>query len=267
MRHFPDFSIITITLNNFEGLIKTAKSIDKQTFTDFQWIVIDGKSSDKTIDFLKEKRSKTRSDKYPFTFISEEDSGIYDAMNTGISQAKGRYLIFLNAGDELASAKTLEILQKYTKTKPDFIYGDALEPIKNKTIYKVAKSCKKAQWGMFTHHQSMLYRRHIIRDNKMHYSLSYEIASDYDFTLRFLQKCKKTLHIKQPICIFEQGGVSQQNAYLGRKEQYIIRENLEIVPQIQNLWIFIIQTIAWNIQNISPSFYQQIKSLISMISK
>ncbi len=272
MRNFPTFTIITVTLNNLSGLEKTEKSIVKQSFKDFEWIVIDGKSTDKTIDLLREKRSATRAERYPFTFISEQDSGIYDAMNTGISKAKGHFLLFLNAGDELATAKTLEILQKYTvneKTgkKPDFIYGDSLEPTKNKPIYKTSKTYKDIAWGMFTHHQAMLYRRHTIRDNKLHYSLHYEIAADYDFTLRFLKKSKKSIYIKQPICIFEQGGLSQKKAYQGRKEQYIIRENLDIVSQPKNLWILTVQSIAWELKSLSPALYRVIKSIILKLLK
>ncbi len=262
MKNFPTFSIITITLNNFLGLQKTAKSVEKQVFTDYEWIVIDGKSSDETIDFLRQKRSETRSDKYPFTFISEEDSGIFHAMNKGIYSAKGRYLIFLNAGDELASADILELIKPLTEKKPDFIYGDSLEPYKNKLHYKPAQSYKNIKWGMFTHHQAMIYSRHKLRDLKMHYSLRYKISSDYDFTIRFLQKSKKITYIKKPICIFEQGGISQKNAALGRKEQYIIRESLEVTSQAQNLWILITQSASWQLKALSPALYNVLKAFI-----
>lgn len=262
-RHFPVFSIITITLNNFEGLQKTYRSIDKQTFTDYEWIVIDGKSTDETVDFLRQRRTATRADKTPFTFTSEPDDGIYDAMNKGIGQASGHYLIFLNAGDELANKDTLNILYPHTKKKPNFIYGDALEPQENnkKPIYKAARRYKYLAWGMITHHQAMLYRRHTIRDFKLYYSLRYSIASDYDFTARFLLKAKKIIYINKPICIFEQGGISQQQAALGRKEQYIIREALDMIPQPKNLWILSVQTASWHLKNASPALYRGLKSL------
>lgn len=263
-KHFPAFSIITITLNNFEGLEKTYKSIEKQTFTDYEWIVIDGESTDETIDFLRQIRTATRTDDIPFTFTSEADSGIYDAMNKGIEQARGHYLIFLNAGDELADENTINILYPHTKNKPNFIYGDALEPQgnKGKHTYKAARRYKDLAWGMITHHQAMLYRRHTIRDYKLYYSLRYTIASDYDFTTRFLLKAKKIIYISKPICIFEQGGISQQQAALGRKEQYIIREVLEMIPQPKNLWILSVQTASWHLKNFSPALYRGLKSLI-----
>lgn len=262
--NFPTFSIITITLNNFEGLKKTEKSIDTQTYENFEWIVIDGNSTDNTLDHLKNRRTNTRRDKNPFKFISEADEGLYDAMNTGIEQARGHYIVFLNAGDELAATETLSLIAPHTEKKPDFIFGDALEPINgNKTTYKKARRYKDIAWGMITHHQAMFYRRHTIRDFKMRYSLIYEIASDYDFTARFLLKAKKIAYLPKPICIFEQGGVSQRNAALGRKEQFIIRQNLEMVQPTLNLWVLIVQSSAWRLKSAWPSGYRMLKSLFT----
>ncbi len=262
-KEYPLFSIITITLNNFEGFKKTEQSIDSQTFTDFEWIVIDGNSSDGTIDHLRNRRSQTRRDQYPFKFISETDEGIYDAMNKGTENARGHYLLFLNAGDEFAIPDILELIAPHTEKKPEFIYGDALEPTKKEPTYKHARRYKELAWGMITHHQSMLYRRHTIRDFKMHYSLLYEIASDYDFTVRFLLKAKKIVYIPKPICIFEQGGVSQKNAAKGRREQFIIREKLEMVSTAKNLYILIIQALSWNFRTHCPWGYKALKSLMS----
>lgn len=260
---FPTFSIITVTLNNLHGLQKTYKSIENQTLDDFEWIVIDGESTDGSIDFLRKQRSASRSARYPHSFISEKDDGIYDAMNKGIEQAKGHYLLFLNAGDELATPDILKILKPYTEKKPNFICGDALEPQKNnsKPIYKPARRYKNLIWGMITHHQAMLYRRHTIRDYKMRYSLRYKIASDYDFTARFLLKAKKVTYVHKPICLFEQGGISQQQAALGRKEQYMIREQLEMVSVQKNLWILMVQATSWRLHTLSPDLYHSLKSM------
>ncbi len=262
---FPIFTIITVTLNNFEGLKKTESSIDKQTFKDFEWVVIDGESTDGTIEHLRKRRSETRTEQYPFRFVSEKDEGLYDAMNSGIENANGHYLLFLNAGDELAAVDTLKILAPLTEKKPEFIYGDALEPSKGKNtpIYKKARRYKEIAWGMITHHQAMLYRRHTLRDFKIRYSLIYDIASDYDFTTRFLLKAKKITYLPKPICIFEQGGISQKNASLGRKEQFIIREKLDMVSPVFNLWILIVQALSHNLKTRWPWGYYTLKSFFS----
>lgn len=261
---YPLFTIVTITRNNYGGLQKTFKSLEKQTFKDYQWLVIDGASTDETLQFLKKRRSETRMDQFPFSFFSEHDEGIYDAMNIGIEHANGRFLLFLNAGDELASDDILEKLSPYAAKKPDFIYGDALEPVKGQpqAAYKHARRYKELKWGMITHHQAMLYNRYTVRDFKIRYSLLYDIASDYDFTARFLLKAKKILYIPTPICIFEQGGVSQKNARLGRKEQFIIREKLRMVGQVENLWILTVQSLSWALFRLSPSLYRLLKSSV-----
>jgi len=263
-KHFPTFSIITITLNNYSGLQKTWKSIENQSYTNFEWLVVDGESSDATVEFLRERRSSTRSTKNPIRFISQKDDGIYDAMNSGIDMAKGHYLLFLNAGDMLANDKILERITPHTEKKPQFIYGDAYEQRKNggKPIAKPARRYKEMAWGMFTHHQAMLYRRHTIRDFKLRYSLLYKISADYGFTARFLLKAKKIIYIQRPICIFELGGISQKKAALGRKEQYIIRETLDIIPVYKNLWILIVQTISWNLNTYAPWLYIVLKPLV-----
>jgi len=260
-KKFPTFTLITITLNNHDGLQKTSRSIEKQTLKDFEWLIIDGASTDTTLKYLREIQRDANKHNKEFRYITEPDDGIYDAMNKGIKNAKGKFLIFLNAGDELASSETLEIIAPLTEKKPDFIYGDAIEPCKNggKAVTKHARRYKEIPWGMITHHQAIIYNRHRIRDLKITYSLLYKIASDYDFTLRFLNNAKRIVYIPKPLCIFEQGGISQQQASLGRKEQYIIREKLNIVPQAQNLWIMFVQTAAWHLKEHAPWLYKILK--------
>ncbi len=259
-KQFPTFSIITVTLNHLSGLKATAKSLQAQNFNDYEWIVVDGESSDNTLAFLREKRSAERRTQYPFQFISEKDDGIYDAMNKGITKSRGKYLLFLNAGDVLANNTVLNQVSNATKEKPDFIYGDALEPLgKKKPSYKTARTHEKIEWGMFTHHQSMFYRRTKLRDNKIHYSQLYKIASDYDFTARFLKIASTKHYVPKPICIFEQGGVSQTSALIGRREQFMIRERLEIAPPMMNMYVFLIQSIAWALNKACPSLYKMVR--------
>ena len=96
-------SIITINLNNQSGLIKTIQSVISQTFKDFEWIIIDGDSTDGSKELLKKHIQH-------FTHcISEKDNGIYNAMNKGIKLAQGEYIYFLNSGDYLCNKDTMAI--------------------------------------------------------------------------------------------------------------------------------------------------------------
>ncbi|KPA34233.1 hypothetical protein AMR50_0875 [Leptospira interrogans] len=95
----PKISIITINLNNLEGLRKTLESVKSQTYTNFELIVVDGGSTDGSFEYLKSNLDLIKK------FISEKDKGIYNAQNKGISLSKGEYLVFLNAGDTLLQKK------------------------------------------------------------------------------------------------------------------------------------------------------------------
>lgn len=110
-------SIITINLNNKEGLQKTIESVFSQTFTDYEFIVIDGKSTDGSVELIEKHSDKTG------YWISEKDTGIYNAMNKGIRQAKGEYLYFLNSGDALYESSTLEKIFAEDPHEP-FICGN-----------------------------------------------------------------------------------------------------------------------------------------------
>ncbi len=260
---FPLFTVVTITKDNLSGLQRTYKSIKNQNFTDFEWLIIDGASKDNTPEFLK-KTKGDKSHEFIIRYTSENDEGLYDAMNKGIKNAYGHYIIFMNAGDQFASENTLSEIAPLTEKKPDFIYGDALEDTKNggKTVTKPAKRYKDIPWGMFTHHQAMIYKRQIILESNIRYSLLYDIASDYDFTARYLLHAKNITYAPTPICIFEMGGVSQQNAFKGRREQFIIREKLNMIPAHMNVTIFCVQTLSWELKSRAPFLYNAIKKLL-----
>ncbi len=244
----PLFSIITVTLNNIAGLKKTYESLCAQSNQNFEWIIIDGVSTDGTIEFLNSQN---------LIHTSEPDNGIYDAMNKGISHVSGQYILFLNAGDTLASPETLEkINRKLDNQDYDFIYGDSLEQNKQDQTYKRARHHSKILHGMFTHHQAMLYSADILKD--LRYNEKFKIAADYDLTLRTIKKSKNILPLNFPICIFEAGGISQQQVLKGRIEQFKIRMQHKI-PLLKNMSIFSLQTLAYALRLICPKLYWFLK--------
>lgn len=241
----PLFSIVTVTKNNLCGLRETAQSIVAQTCSAYEWIVIDGDSADGTQDYLSSSSAQ---------WLSEQDGGIYDAMNNGISRACGDYILFLNAGDCLSDPDILSTISKAIDFEnPDFIYGDALE---SNGFYKKARSHIKAAWGMFTHHQAMYYRRDRIID--FHYNTHYKIAADYDFTLRFLKRASIAHYIPAALCIFKEGGLSQTNAAQGRKEEREIRK-AHGVGLATRATITAKQSIAAKIKHAAPSLYRRLR--------
>src|SRR5689334_2579961 len=98
----PFLSIITVCLNNLQGLKKTKASIE-QLEGNYEWIIIDGESNDGTVEMLE------RINQPNIRWISERDSGLYDAMNKGISYSSGTYVVFINSGDEIANGMTVAL--------------------------------------------------------------------------------------------------------------------------------------------------------------
>lgn len=244
------FSIITVTRNNREGLKKTALSIGEQDYRDFQWIIIDAVSSDGTHNDLEE---------YGADILCEPDNGPYDGMNKGIDLALGDYLIFMNAGDGFAESQTLgKTAAAIVQENPDFLYGDSWESDGQRRYYKPARTFKRACLGMFTHHQAMYYKRSVIAE--LRYDLSYRIAADYDFTLGFLDKAKKTACLRIPICDFRSGGLSQTNVRSGRNEQFLVRARRKIVPLPANITIYLLQALSWKARKIAPNLFWRLKN-------
>ncbi len=231
----PRFSIITVTKNNLSGLHRTAQSIKQQTCVDYEWLVIDGASTDETLAHYSPA-------------ISEPDNGIYDAMNKGLVRSRGNYILFMNAGDSLAAPDVLEKLAAYDA---DFIYGDARED----GYLKRAKHT--ISHGMITHHQSMLYRRKAISD--LRFNPAYPIAADYDFTWRFMRNNSHHIHVPVIICDFESGGLSQRNAGQGRKEQFMIRRKMGI-PLSVCAMMYLKQRIVQEIRRRAPALFWHVRS-------
>lgn len=231
----PCFSIITVTKNNLSGLRRTDASIRAQTYQNYEWLIIDGASTDGTLGHYNPA-------------ISEPDSGIYDAMNKGITLASGDYLIFMNAGDVFAAGDTLEILSGHDA---DFIYGDARENGQMKPARH------DISHGMITHHQAMAYRRAAI--GILRFDPAYSIAADYDFTWRFMQRSLSHLYIPIPVCDFESGGVSQANAARGRKEQFAIRRKMGCSHPFCAS-VYVRQYLVWIVRQYAPDFFWRMRS-------
>jgi len=129
----PLFTLATVTLNNASGLENTWKSIESQSYNDFEWLIQDGGSTDNTLELLQKIVCAN--------IQSKPDNGIYNAMNRLIERSSGEYILFLNAGDALAAPETLAIIADTLKNStPDLIYGDALETSKGLPTHNLISS-------------------------------------------------------------------------------------------------------------------------------
>lgn len=165
-------SIITVNLNNKDGLQKTIDSVISQTFNDFEWIVIDGGSTDGSKELI-EKYSN-----YISYWVSEPDKGIYNAMNKGIRVAQGDYLLFLNSGDELYNVDVLsEVFNNDWNV--DILSGQVERKDNHKLLRKYDKSIFMQLYNDTINHQGTFIKRHLFEDRL--YDESLKIVSDWKF--------------------------------------------------------------------------------------
>ncbi len=190
---------------------KTIESIQKQTFTDFEVWIIDGKSSQETQDYLKKLA-------YPFQFISENDLGIYDAMNKGISLSKGEWLYFLGAGDCLSNSSILSKIINHLNPNIDFFFGNISY---GKNIFY--SNFSKMMWFKNTlHHQAVFYHKRIFKENK--YDLSYKILADYDLNLKLLQKKVFSKKVDEIFAFCDENGLSKNYTLQLYKEELLLKK-------------------------------------------
>lgn len=196
-------SIITINLNNCNGLKRTIDSVISQTFKDFEWIVIDGGSTDGSKELIEQY-----ADLFAF-WVSEPDKGIYNAMNKGIAHAKGDWLQFLNSGDWFYENTTL--YNVFSKNfDDDILYGDVtyVDSTNAKIVRKESKP-NNIDLFYFYHntlcHQASFYRKKVF-DNNL-YDESFSICGDIAMNIKLLISGYRMRHI--PFCIinFEEGGI------------------------------------------------------------
>lgn len=242
------FSIITICRNNLHEVETTFHSIKSQSCKDFEWIVIDGNSKDGTKGWLENNKAAN--------WISEPDSGIYDAMNKGINKASGEYLIFMNSGDEFANPDVLQHSKNKIEEKgrPHFVYGDSLDIDENKSEhYRKAKPISKNWIGMITQHQAMFFFKPALEN--MQYSLNFPLAGDYAFISRMLKKTKQEelLYLNIPVCKFDMGGTNEIHRFKALKEDYKIRREIMEVPFAKNQILYGLHYIHTIIKKVKPS--------------
>lgn len=216
------FSIITVTYNAAPYLERTVLSVLSQSYPDIEYLIIDGQSTDGTVDIIRQYESGIA------YWVSEPDKGLYDAMNKGLWRATGDYVWFLNAGDTLPSADLVQtIAQKIARRKhlPDVIYGDTaivnnegrvlgmrhLRPPKKLTW-------KKFAWGMLVCHQAFIARRELAPE----YDPAYPLCADYDWCIRVMKQARVLYNTRLTLCHFLEAGISTQQRKASLKERYSI---------------------------------------------
>lgn len=228
-------SIITINRNNASGLEKTMRSVFSQTQAEFEFVVIDGASTDGSVDVV-ERYSKLFGDR--LKWISEPDKGIYCAMNKGIGMASGDYVQFLNSGDCLASADVVSLMLEALKENnyPSILYGNMLKDIPNGNLLK--DRCFAGQeitfLGFYTgtlNHSPAFIRRNLFKKYGL-YDECLKIVSDWKWYLQaIVLGDEKPVYADLDVTVFDMHGISETNKELDRIERKRVLEEL-ISPAI-----------------------------------
>ncbi len=205
-------SIITVCFNAEQTIERCILSVINQSFSNIEYIIIDGGSTDNTLNIIDKYRHKIK------IVVSEADNGIYDAMNKGIKIAKGEIVGMLNADDFFADENILlNVAKAFKLNNPDVLYGD-LDYVDNSN--KVIRSWKSGKysngifnWGWMPPHPTF-YCKRIYFEKLGYYSLNYGTAADYELMVRFLHLNKLSVfYLKLIMVKMEIGGASNNSIY------------------------------------------------------
>ena len=186
-------SIITVTYNAASVLKRTLDSVKAQSWQQIEHLIIDGASKDETISMAETYKAQCL---YEVVILSEPDKGLYDAMNKGLRLATGDYLVFLNAGDTLHAADTLETIVRSAQPLPGVLYGDtAITDEQGNFLHlRRLRPPKKLSWksfrqGMLVCHQAFYALTDIAKD--LPYDPRYRYSADVDWCIRVMKEAQK----------------------------------------------------------------------------
>jgi glycosyltransferase involved in cell wall biosynthesis len=230
----PFFTIITVVKNDEKNILKTVKSVLKQTYRNFEYLVIDGKSTDNTLKKIKKIKKISK-------IISEKDQGIYDAMNKGIKLSSGNVIVFINSGDTF-TPNALKYVKKEFDIKKDinFVFGTVERHYTKKIILKHGYNVKRIlfNFDFATSHSTGFFLRKQAYKKIGPYDKNFRCSADYDFYFRMLKKNMKGSSTKKIELVGKvaSGGYSSSLSFI----DHIIEETKIRIKNRQNIVIIII---------------------------
>ncbi len=215
------FTILTVVKNNKKGIIKTIKSVLDQKFKNFEYIVIDGNSSDGTFFQIKKLISNNN-----FKLIRRHDVSYYESLNYGIKLSNGEYVGVLNSGDTFVNNYVLEKIHRRINKNTKIFYSNLIfKRQKNVIRFWSHKISKITKFNLFKiPHTTLFIKKNIFRKIGF-YNLSYKISSDIDFIIRMSKNFNKIEHLNFNSVYMEYGGLSTNIKNLGLK----LKEDLSIL--------------------------------------
>jgi putative colanic acid biosynthesis glycosyltransferase len=220
------FSIVTVVLNNKEGFARTAKSVVAQRDAEYEWIVIDGGSTDGTLDVIAEYQGSID------YWQSQKDDGIYDAMNAGLARASADYVGFLNSGDCFAADNTLNSVARAVADlprMPAMMLGGALfqYPHGHCVIQRPRRVETYIRHSNPTSHQAIFFDRRL--HQQVPYDTTYRIVGDYDSICRVFLRDQSCGYIDDPLVVAQRGGESFSHSHPLRHARECVRVQRDVL--------------------------------------
>ena len=225
----PLLTIVTVVYNCIDSIEETILSVINQGFSDFEYIIIDGGSTDGSLDLIKKYKDSIE------VIISEKDNGIYDAMNKALKIRKGKWINFLNSGDTLFDENVLSKASLYFKdNKLDVIYGDVLFYDKERTYYHKSKTNKWKINFIALCHQSVFVK------SKAHgeFSSKYKLAADYDIIYTLIKK-GNSKYLNTCVSKYLIGGVSSDVKKVTKEKFFVILSKGNILDLLLGVLFFL----------------------------
>jgi len=227
----PTLSVITVVYNNAADIERTLLSVINQTYPNIEYIVIDGASTDGTLQIIEKYTNKIAK------LISEPDKGIYDAMNKGLALATGDYVIFMNSADEFYSAETVANVFA-AAPDADIYYGETeMIGANNESLgQRRHKTPENFTWldfkyGMSISHQAIYIKRSLVKS----YDPKYQLSADIDWILYAAKKAKTVVNVHQYVAKYKVGGMSKHKHRQSLMERFdIMKRYYGLVPTIFN---------------------------------
>lgn len=218
----PLFSIITVTYNAQDTILRTLKSADRQTCRLYEHLIMDGASSDSTLQIVNGFANQDR-----IRLFSQPDKGTYDAMNKGIANANGDYLIFLNAGDKFHSDDTLQRIADAIMANdyPGIVYGQT-DLVDNDGRYLGPRHLQAPEkltidsfkQGMLVCHQAFVVLRRIA----FFYNTDYRYSADYEWCILALQHSRRNVYVPETLIDYLSEGITTKNHRKSLRERFCI---------------------------------------------
>lgn len=230
----PKLSVITIVYNNVRDIERTMLSVLRQTYTNIEYIIVDGLSNDGTLQVIQKYSDRIS------RLISEKDKGIYDAMNKGLAMATGDYVIFMNSGDEFYDKDTVTNVFG-TSPDADIYYGeteminDEGESLGQRRHKAPASfSWRDFKYGMSISHQAIYIRRSLTEP----YDSRYQLSADIDWIIRAAKKTQKIVNVNRYVARYLVGGMSKKRHRQSLIERFnIMKRYYGLIPTVLNHFV------------------------------